>query len=162
MCIKNHTVNIKNLPSSVFLTLLYYYYILYKYKGCKMVEVLTVSNKSSPKKKSYSIESIKNKLDIIKEAILKYVPANTIYLFGSYAYGKPNKNSDIDIYAVIPDNFDKNIFDTLGEIANYIYPYGILNMDLFLVKKSKFLFYTENSSFEESIYNHGIILYERS
>jgi uncharacterized protein len=127
-----------------------------------MADALSVSNKPSQKKKSYRIESIKNKLDIIKEAILKYAPADTIYLFGSYAYGKPNKNSDIDIYAVIPDNFDKNIFDTLGEIANYIYPYGILNMDLFLVKKSKFLFYTENSSFEENIFNNGIILYERS
>jgi predicted nucleotidyltransferase len=127
-----------------------------------MADVLFVSNKLSQKKKSYSIESIKNKLDIIKEAILQYVPADTIYLFGSYAYGKPNKNSDIDIYAVIPDNFNKNIFDTLGEIANFVYPYGILNMDLFLVKKSKFLFYTENSSFEENIYNNGIILYERS
>jgi len=127
-----------------------------------MVDVLSVTNKSSQRKKSYSFESINNKLNIIKEAILKYVPANTIYLFGSYAYGKPNKNSDIDIYAVIPDNFDKNIFDTLGEIANFVYPYGILNMDLFLVKKSKFLFYTENSSFEENIFNNGIILYERS
>ena len=127
-----------------------------------MVDVLSVTNKSSQRKKSYSFESINNKLNIIKEAILKYVPANTIYLFGSYAYGKPNKNSDIDIYAVIPDNFDKNIFDTLGEIADFVYPYGILNMDLFLVKKSKFLFYAENSSFEENIFNNGIILYERS
>ena len=109
----------------------------------------------------HSIESIKNKLDIIKEAILKNVPVKTIYLFGSYAYGKPNRNSDIDIYAVISDDFNKSINDALGEIADYIFPYGILNMDLFLVKESKFLFYIENSSFEETIYNKGKILYER-
>ena len=126
-----------------------------------MADVSSISNKVSQKKrKSYNLESIRDKLDIIKEAILKYVPAKTIYLFGSYAYGKPNKNSDIDIYVVIPDDFNKGIFDTIGKIANYIYPYGILNMDLFLVEKERFLFYKENSSFEETICMKGIILYE--
>jgi len=122
---------------------------------------MNVINKASRKKrKSNDIESIRDKLDIIKDAILKNVPVKIIYLFGSYAYGKPNKKSDIDIYGVIPDNFDKNIIDTIGEIANQIYPYGLFNVDLFLVKENKFLFYKENSSFEETIFNEGIILYE--
>ena len=107
------------------------------------------------------MESIQDKLIVIKEAILKNVPAKKIYLFGSYAYGKPKKKSDIDIYGIIPDNFDKGIIDTIGEVANYLYRYDILNVDLFLVKESKFLFYKENSSFEETIYNKGIVLYER-
>jgi len=128
-----------------------------------MSNLSNVSNKESRKKrKSYNIGSIRDKLDIIKDAILKNVPVKTIYLFGSYAYGKPNKKSDIDIYGVIPDDFDKNIIDTMGEIANHIYPYGIFNVDLFLVKENKFLFYKENSSFEETICNEGIILYENS
>ncbi len=120
------------------------------------------SKVSQKKRKSYNIESISDKLDIIKEAILKCVPAKKIYLFGSYAYGKPNKKSDIDIYSVIPDDFDKNIINTMGEIASHLRNYNILNVDLFLVNENKFLFYTENSSFEETIYNEGIILYERS
>jgi hypothetical protein len=37
-----------------------------------------------------------------------------------------------------------------------------LNVDLFLVKESKFLFYKENSSFEETISNKGIVLYENN
>ena len=46
------------------------------------------------------------KIDNIKESILKYVPAKYIFLFGSYAYGEPTEESDIDIYVVTPDNVD--------------------------------------------------------
>ena len=42
------------------------------------------------------------KINIIKEAILKMVPAKYIYIYGSYVYGKPKYESDIDVYTVIP------------------------------------------------------------
>jgi len=29
-----------------------------------------------------------------------------IYIFGSYAYGEPNKNSDIDLLVVIDNNYE--------------------------------------------------------
>ena len=29
-----------------------------------------------------------------------------IYLFGSYAYGKPTEESDLDVYIVTPDDID--------------------------------------------------------
>jgi predicted nucleotidyltransferase len=103
-----------------------------------------------------------NKLKIIRNAILKNVPAKRIYLFGSYAYGEPKKESDIDIYTVVPDDFGKEINDTMGEIMIYLCHQKILNVDLFLVKESKFLFYKENSSFEETISNKGIVLYENN
>jgi len=109
-----------------------------------------------------NLEEIRDKLDIIKKAILTFVPAEKIYLFGSYAYGRPTENSDIDIYVVIPDDFDKGIFDTLGVIASYLRQYNIFKVDLFLVEKKRFLFYKENSSFEETIYNKGIMLYENT
>jgi len=40
---------------------------------------------------------------LIKESVLQAIPAEAIYLFGSYAYGTPNEDSDIDIYVVLPD-----------------------------------------------------------
>ncbi|MCL1836048.1 MAG: nucleotidyltransferase domain-containing protein [Treponema sp.] len=106
------------------------------------------------------MRDIKEKLNVIKEVILKSVQAKQIYLFGSYAYGTPTENSDIDIYAVIPDNFNKGIIDTMGEVINQLYNNNILNVDLFLIKESKFLFYKKNSSFEETICNKGMLLYE--
>jgi len=47
---------------------------------------------------------IKNDLELFKENILKITPAEAIYLFGSYAYGTPNNESDLDVYVVVPDN----------------------------------------------------------
>jgi predicted nucleotidyltransferase len=108
----------------------------------------------------FVMENIGEKLGIIKEAILRSVPAKKIYLFGSYAYGKPKEESDIDIYGVIPDDFEKGITTAMGEIANYLYHCDILNVDLFLVKEKKFLNYLDYSSFEGTIVKKGKVLYE--
>ena len=47
---------------------------------------------------------IQNDLDLIKESVLQAVPAEAIYLFGSYAYGTPHEESDLDVYVVVPDD----------------------------------------------------------
>jgi predicted nucleotidyltransferase len=36
----------------------------------------------------------------IRDAIVGAIPAEKIYLFGSYANGTPNEDSDYDIYVV--------------------------------------------------------------
>jgi len=56
------------------------------------------------------IENIK--LDIVER--LKPLNIEQIVLFGSYAYGTPNEDSDIDLYVVtkdefIPKNFKENM-----------------------------------------------------
>jgi len=48
------------------------------------------------------------KLDGVKREIVKWLrPLNPdkVILFGSYAWGKPSKNSDIDLYIVTKDDF---------------------------------------------------------
>jgi predicted nucleotidyltransferase len=42
------------------------------------------------------MENLAERINLIKESILKNVPAKCIYLFGSYAYGKPTDKSDIE------------------------------------------------------------------
>ena len=49
------------------------------------------------------IDIEKIKLEIIER--LKPLNPNKIILFGSYAYGTPHKDSDIDLYIVSNDNF---------------------------------------------------------
>jgi len=50
------------------------------------------------------VADIQQDLDLIKESVLQAVPAEAIYLFGSYVYGTPTEDSDIDIYVVVPDD----------------------------------------------------------
>ncbi|MDR0610151.1 MAG: nucleotidyltransferase domain-containing protein, partial [Planctomycetaceae bacterium] len=44
------------------------------------------------------ITAIKDELDILTRIIVETVPVEQIYLFGSYAYGTPHKDSDLDLY----------------------------------------------------------------
>jgi predicted nucleotidyltransferase len=73
------------------------------------------------------MDILPDKISNIKESILKFVPARYIYLFGSYAYGNPTEESDIDIYVVTPDyvtNFSElyaKIVGDLGDKKNIFY-----------------------------------------
>jgi predicted nucleotidyltransferase len=46
-------------------------------------------------------QAIQAELDKLKELIINAVPVEQIYLFGSYAYGTPHKDSDLDLYVVL-------------------------------------------------------------
>jgi predicted nucleotidyltransferase len=64
------------------------------------------------------MEDFIEKINIIKESILKNTSVKYIYLFGSYAYGKPTDKIDIDIYLVLPDN-TSNILEIYGKISEF-------------------------------------------
>ena len=69
--------------------------------------ILSLIDKDMHKKKILSLKQIK---DIIKPILNKY-GINDIYLFGSYARGEADQNSDIDIYCEkgkIRTLFDQN------------------------------------------------------
>jgi predicted nucleotidyltransferase len=55
------------------------------------------------------------KLDIIKR--LKPLDPQKVVLFGSYAYGTPNEDSDIDLYVVTKDEFIPKSFKEKSEIS---------------------------------------------
>jgi len=48
-------------------------------------------------------EKIQIELEKLKEIIIKTLPIDQILLFGSYAYGNPHKDSDLDLYVVLKD-----------------------------------------------------------
>ena len=94
----------------------------------------------------------------IKKAILKHVDAKYIYLFGSYAYGKPEEDSDIDIYIVTPDNV-KSHADLSAKIFGLLRKNKIYFVDLVFVKESAFQ--KKEYLVEKIIHEKGILLYER-
>lgn len=65
------------------------------------------------------------------------VDAFEIYLFGSYAYGTPLKDSDFDIYVVIPDDSIRPI-EAMQKISDAISWKDIRAVDIFVGKESTF------------------------
>ena len=99
------------------------------------------------------------KINIIKEAILKNVSAKSIYLFGSYAYGKPTDKSDIDIYIVLPDSVE-NILQLYGKIMVDLSLKKLYFVDMLLNRESVFNLRRMENILEETVYKKGKIIYE--
>ena len=101
-----------------------------------------------------------NKIENIRDAVLRHVPAKYIYLFGSYAYGTPTEKSDIDIYIVTPDD-TKNFSELYAKIIGDLSSKKIFFIDLLFATESNFNTRRLNRKFEKTIYQKGRILYEQ-
>lgn len=98
------------------------------------------------------------KMDSIKDSILKFVPAKYIYLFGSYAYGNPTEESDIDLYIVTPDNIN-NFSEIYTKIMVDLSYKKIFFIDLLLSKESVFNSRKDKNIFEKTISQKGKVIY---
>jgi len=80
-----------------------------------------------------------------------------IYLFGSYAYGKPNKKSDVDLCIIINDNQDD--MKTYMKIAHILYDNDIIPADILLYKENEFITFSKTDGIENMIFSKGKIIY---
>ena len=99
------------------------------------------------------------RIESIKDSILKFVPAKCIYLFGSHAYGNPTDKSDIDILIITPDDAD-NFCELYTKIIGDLGDKKIFFIDLLLSRESVFNSRKEKHIFEKSIFQNGKIVYE--
>ncbi|MDR2233567.1 MAG: nucleotidyltransferase domain-containing protein [Tannerella sp.] len=104
---------------------------------------------------------VETKIENIRESILKFVPARRIYLFGSYAYGNPTENSDIDIFVVTPDDHTNDFIDLYAKILCDLGRKDIFFIDLSFDTESSFNTRRMNRKFEKTIYQKGRVLYEQ-
>jgi predicted nucleotidyltransferase len=100
-----------------------------------------------------------NEIKMIKDIIVKTVPTDKIYLFGSYAYGTPNEDSDDDMYVVISDNSIRPI-DAIGNI--YLAMRGIKRKPIDILAGTTEIFERRSKqvTIERTIAREGVILYE--
>ncbi|MBN1115397.1 MAG: nucleotidyltransferase domain-containing protein [Oligoflexia bacterium] len=110
------------------------------------------------------IESIKKQ---IVEVLLPLKPLKII-LFGSYAYGTPGLNSDLDLYIVTNDAFIPSSFSEKNRIRLKIAKklYSVMeqvSLDLIVHTKGMYAKFLESDSmFSRTVINKGIVLYEES
>ena len=105
---------------------------------------------------------MKNEMQKELSTVIQAIASNTkiedIFLFGSRAYGKPNPNSDLDIYLVIPDS-DVDICDLNAEIRFALYKKLSLPLDLVIAKKSVFERRSKALTLESIIAKQGVRIY---
>ena len=98
---------------------------------------------------------IQNKIDWAIKQILDIGNPVRIYLFGSYAKGLENENSDLDFCILEKENLNsKKYYKALFQL-NHSKNIIIRSFDKFESLKSNI------NTIEYDIYNEGILLYER-
>jgi len=105
---------------------------------------------------------IKKEIKAITEVIKETVDCEKIYLFGSYAYGEPHGNSDLDFYVVIPDDSDRPII-VRQKISENLSALGwTMPVDIIATRSSRFADLSVLPSMERKIVREGVLLYEQS
>ena len=101
-------------------------------------------------------ESIKTELDKYVEFISSLSGVLQIYLFGSYAHGEPRTSSDVDLMVIIENSMDP--FNIAYKIRRGLTETD-LTLDIAVNRKSAFEKASENSAFQKSIKENGVLLY---
>jgi predicted nucleotidyltransferase len=107
----------------------------------------------------HMIAAIQSELNTLKEIIINTVPVEQIYLFGSYAYGTPHNESDLDLYVVLKDSAEIREFDAVVKILHAIGRIKTKPVDIIANKKSKYLWLTSGPTMERKIAREGIKIY---
>lgn len=105
-------------------------------------------------------QTIQQNLTAITHRLIKEFDPKKIILFGSYAWGTPNKDSDLDIFIIVPESKEKPF---RRAVRAHRCLRGIrLPMDVMVRTEAEFNKYREvKASLHHKIAEKGKILYER-
>jgi len=104
---------------------------------------------------------VEQQLNTMVDQIKEQIPIDEIILFGSYAYGMPESDSDIDLCFILYGNHEKKI-DILRHIRRVIAPYANMPIDILVYYKDEFNDRANlTSTMEYKIRNEGVKLYEQ-
>jgi predicted nucleotidyltransferase len=104
-----------------------------------------------------------DKIPFIRSLILDSVEPGTIkkiYLFGSYAYGKPTKKSDIDLCVIIGNSLLESRTDINLKIALSLFDNKIIPADVLVYTENQFYEIKNPNGIKNTIRTRGNILYE--
>jgi predicted nucleotidyltransferase len=104
-----------------------------------------------------------DKIPFIRSLILDSVKPGAIkkiYLFGSYAYGRPTKKSDIDLCVIIRNNLIRSRTNINLKIALSLYDNGIIPADVLVYTEKVFYDITNPNGIKNTIITKGKLLYE--
>jgi len=103
--------------------------------------------------------AVQAEVDKLKELIINAIPVEQIYLFGSYAYGTPHKDSDLDFYVVLKDEVQMRDLDAGLQIRFAIVPEMTMPVDIIAKKKKDFISRLDDFTLERKVSREGIRIY---
>jgi len=98
----------------------------------------------------------------ITEIIKQTIPAERIYLFGSHAYGQPNKDSDYDFFVVIPDESMRPLEATRKIHWAMAQTPLQTPIDVMAAHVNRFDEMKKFNTLERQVDRKGVLLYERA
>jgi len=103
--------------------------------------------------------SLQSELNTLREIIIRTVPVEQIWLFGSYAYGIPHKDSDLDLYVVLRDDIQMRLIDAAITIRIAIGRNKTMPVDVITNTLGKYRERAEFPTLERTIAHKGIKIY---
>ena len=102
---------------------------------------------------------VQTELDKLTGLIVNAIPVDRIYLFGSYAYGTPRKDSDLDLYVVLKDEVEMRALDAGLQIRLAIARKKSMPVDIIAKKKEDFESRLDDITLERKVNRDGIRIY---
>ena len=102
----------------------------------------------------------KKDLDKIIQAISGAVEVEKIYLFGSFAYGTPTKESDFDLYVVLADGAERPL-QAIQKMNMAIARMDIRSVDILAEESKRFHDKCKAKTLERTVRDKGVKVYER-
>jgi predicted nucleotidyltransferase len=106
-------------------------------------------------------QAVQSQIDFLKDLIVKTIPVEQIYLFGSYAYGTPTEDSDLDLYVIMRDDAPLPALEAEQKIEMEVYKSAakIMATDILVAKKSRFRRRLTAPTLEQEVVRKGIVIY---
>ncbi|GHV31356.1 hypothetical protein AGMMS4952_19930 [Spirochaetia bacterium] len=105
-------------------------------------------------------QKVQTELDMLKDIIIKTLPVEKIILFGSFAYGTPHKDSDLDLYVVLKEGIDMKEMDAVDVFRQAVLRKKTMPLDLIVGRYSVYQRRKTWPSIERYITNNGVVIYE--
>jgi predicted nucleotidyltransferase len=102
---------------------------------------------------------VRVELDMLRDIIIQTVPVDQIFLFGSYAYGTPHRDSDLDLFVVLKDDVPMRTIDAAVKIRLAIDRKKSMPVDLIVKKRNEYIQRRNNLTLEQKIAREGICIY---
>jgi predicted nucleotidyltransferase len=104
-------------------------------------------------------KTVQDEIEKLIKIMTDTVPVEKIYLFGSYAYGTPRKDSDLDFYVVLKPDVTLRSIDAGFQIRMAMSRIQNMPLDVLVNHHDVFFQRLTQPTLERKIARDGILLY---